>query len=43
VTFLPETANHPLPDTIAEGEAAGRGDTFYSHLIGRRKKVGAEN
>jgi len=27
---LPETADHKLPDTLAEGEAMGRGDTLWS-------------
>ena len=30
MTFLPETAHHKLPDTIAEGEEMGKGDTFYT-------------
>merc|ERR1719510_1295774 len=29
VSFLPETADHKLPDTIAEGEAMGQGDTLW--------------
>ena len=32
VTFLPETARHKLPDTIAEGEMMGQGDTLYSAI-----------
>jgi hypothetical protein len=42
VTFLPETAHHKLPDTIAEGEMMGQGDTIYSAImkscVNRRKK-----
>lgn len=32
VTFLPETAHHKLPDTIAEGEDLGKGDTLWSSM-----------
>ena len=32
VTFLPETANHKLPDTIQEGELMGIGDNFYVYI-----------
>ena len=32
VSFLPETTNHKLPDTIAEGELLGKGDTFYNSI-----------
>lgn len=32
VSFLPETTSHKLPDTIAEGELLGKGDTFYSSI-----------
>ena len=34
VTFLPETSDHKLPDTIEEGEELGKGDTLYSWLGG---------
>ena len=34
VTFLPETSNHKLPDTIEEGEELGKGDTLYSWVAG---------
>lgn len=30
VTFLPETKNHKLPDTIKESEDLGKGDTLYA-------------
>ena len=36
MSFLPETADHKLPDTLAEGEAMGLGDTLWSSC--RRKK-----
>ncbi len=35
VTFLPETAHHKLPDTVAEGEEMGKGDTLYSAIARR--------
>ena len=38
VSFLPETTNHKLPDTIAEGELLGKGDTFYTSLC-RNKNI----
>ena len=34
VTFLPETSEHKLPDTIEEGEELGKGDTLYSWVAG---------
>ena len=34
VTFLPETSDHKLPDTIEEGEELGKGDTLYTWLAG---------
>jgi len=30
VTFMPETSNTPLPDTIMDGENIGKGDSFWS-------------
>ena len=38
VSFLPETTNHKLPDTIAEGEQLGKGDTFYTSIC-RSKNI----
>ena len=38
VSFLPETTNHKLPDTIAEGELLGKGDTFYTSIC-RNKNI----
>ena len=37
VSFLPETADHKLPDTIAEGEAMGQGDTLWKCFKKRSK------
>ena len=36
MTFLPETSDHKLPDTIEEGEELGKGDTLYKCGRGRR-------
>lgn len=33
VTFLPETRDHKLPDSILDGEILGDGDTLYSWLL----------
>ena len=38
VSFLPETTNHKLPDTIAEGELLGKGDTFYTSICRSKNK-----
>jgi len=37
VSFLPETTSHKLPDTIAEGELLGKGDTFYTAMCKKKK------
>eukprot|EP00088_Acartia_fossae_P014886 TRINITY_DN18038_c0_g1_i1.p1 TRINITY_DN18038_c0_g1~~TRINITY_DN18038_c0_g1_i1.p1 ORF type:complete len:399 (-),score=52.45 TRINITY_DN18038_c0_g1_i1:31-1227(-) len=41
VTFLPETSNTPLPDTIQDSEDLGKGDTFWN--IFKRKKYTVKN
>ena len=45
MTFLPETAHHKLPDTIAEGEEMGKGDTIYTAIAKfcRRNKSSKRN
>ena len=37
MSFLPETAEHKLPDTLAEGEAMGQGDTLWSACSKKKK------
>uniref|UniRef100_A0A1B0C9K9 Major facilitator superfamily (MFS) profile domain-containing protein n=1 Tax=Lutzomyia longipalpis TaxID=7200 RepID=A0A1B0C9K9_LUTLO len=36
--FLPETMNQPMPQSIQDGETFGKGDTFFTTFLGRKKR-----
>lgn len=38
VLLLPETMNQPMPESLKDGENFGKGDTFFTTGLGRRRK-----
>ncbi|XP_063534511.1 organic cation transporter protein isoform X1 [Cydia strobilella] len=41
--FLPETMNQPMPQSLADGEKFGLGDTCFRSCLGKKRRVAEED
>ncbi|KAM3958955.1 LOW QUALITY PROTEIN: organic cation transporter protein [Aphomia sociella] len=41
--FLPETMNQPMPQTLADGENFGKGDTCFASCMGKKRRTYSED